>query len=115
MMQIADTLQATRPSRESKTGWTQKSQNDFSGSHDFLKLNERGPALNVFWSRLWREGRKAGERAGLPKAARAVKKKLPKKIGPEGAGAVHCRPLLSDRKVGQWSHQPPRRQIQMAD
>jgi hypothetical protein len=54
-MQVADTLQATRPSRESTTGWTQKSQNDFSESHDSLKLNERGPALNVFWSRLRRD------------------------------------------------------------
>lgn len=27
------------------------------GNHSSLKLSERGPALKVFWSRQWRDGR----------------------------------------------------------
>ena len=47
-------------------GWTPKAALPllFENQNSFV-LNERGPALKVFWSRLWRDGR----RAGVPECA----------------------------------------------
>jgi hypothetical protein len=73
-MRLADTLQATRLSRESNAGWARESQYDFSVNQNSLELNEHGPALKVFWSRLWRDGCQADERACLPNGARVVKR-----------------------------------------
>jgi hypothetical protein len=56
-MQQQDTLRVIRPCRESATGWSRQAQAP-SGNHSSLALNERGPALNVFWSRQWRDGRR---------------------------------------------------------
>ena len=56
------------------------------GNHSSLELNERGPALNVFWSRY------GGMGAGLMNArasqtgTRGVIERLTKKTEPEGAG-----------------------------
>jgi hypothetical protein len=79
------------------------------GNHSSLELNERGPALKVFWSRRWRDGRRAGGGARLPKARRVVRERLPKKTEPEGAraGAVQSAPFGS--KDGQPGHQPKTR------
>ena len=57
------------------------------GNHSSLKLNEHGPALKVFWSRQWRDGRRTDERmTRLPKTARMIVERLTKKTEPEGAG-----------------------------
>ena len=79
------------------------------GNHSSLELNERGPALNVFWSRRWRDGRGVGERARLPKSTRVVIEWLTKKTEPEGAGQETSRPLLSVRNGVQPGHQPKTR------
>jgi len=55
-VQLEDTLQVIRPCRESVTGWTGRAATPCN--HSSLALNERGPALNVFWSRRWRDGRR---------------------------------------------------------
>ena len=55
-VQLKDILQAIRLCRESETGWTLEPATAL-GNHSSLPLNERGPALKVFWSRLWRDGR----------------------------------------------------------
>src|SRR5436853_3808254 len=65
-MQFKALLQAIRPCRESETGWARHTA--MPGNHSSLALNERGPALKVFWSRLWRDGRRVGERTRLPKS-----------------------------------------------
>jgi hypothetical protein len=67
------------------------------GSHSSLELNERGPALKVFWSRLRRDGRRVGERTRLPKPACVVMERLTKKTEPEGAraGAIPSAPFGS--------------------
>ena len=49
-MQLTDTLSAIRPCRESETGWTQKAER-LAVNQSSLELNERGPALKVFWPR----------------------------------------------------------------
>ena len=79
------------------------------GNHSSLALNERGPALKVFWSRQWRDGRRAGGRTHLPKGTRVVRKRLPKKTEPEGAraGAIRSAPFGS--KWGQPGHPPTTR------
>ena len=41
-----DTLQAIRPCRESKSGWTRSVS---SANHSSKNVNERGLALNAFW------------------------------------------------------------------
>ena len=99
-MQFPDALQAIRPCRESETGWTSEPAM-VPGNHSSLQLNERGPALKVFWSRRWRDGRRVGERTRLPKPARVVLERLTKKTEPEGAraGAVRSAPFGS--KFGQ--------------
>jgi hypothetical protein len=79
------------------------------GNHSSLELNERGPALKVFWSRQWRDGRGVGERTCLPKRAPVVIERLTKKTEPEGAGPELFGPLLSVRKVVQPGHQLKRR------
>ena len=74
-VRLKDILQVIRPCRESKTGWTPNADMR-PGNHSSLQLNERGPALKVFWSRLWWDGRRVGERARLPKRARVVIERL---------------------------------------
>jgi hypothetical protein len=54
-------LQAIRPCRESKTGWTAATDNGSRRNQSSYDLNEHGPALNVFWSRPERDGRRVGE------------------------------------------------------
>ena len=103
-MQLRDTLQAIRPCRESATGWTPEAAR-LPGNHSSLELNERGPALRVFWSRRWRDGRRVGERTRLPKPTRVVKEWLTKKTEPEGAGQETSGPLLSVRNVVELGHQ----------
>ena len=76
------------------------------GNHSSLELSERGPALKVFWSRRWRDGRRAGGRTCLPKPTRVVVERLTKKTEPEGAGQETSGPLLSVRNVVQPGHQP---------
>jgi hypothetical protein len=44
-------LQAIRPRRESKTGWTLAPGNRFWRNQSSSQLNEHGAALNVFWIR----------------------------------------------------------------
>ena len=105
LVQLKDTLQAIRPCRESATGWTPEAVT-LPGNHSSLELNERGPALKVFWSRPWRDGRRVGERTRLPKPTRVVIERLTKKTEPEGAGQETSRPLLSVRNVVQPGHQP---------
>jgi hypothetical protein len=74
MTQRQDYLQAIRPGRESQTGWTPEPEMPL-GNHISMELNERGLALNVFWSRLRRDGR--GEKGRKEKTAfREKKKKL---------------------------------------
>jgi hypothetical protein len=75
------------------------------GNHSSLELNERGPALKVFWSRPWRDGRRAGERARLPKPARVVRERLTKKTEPEGArvGAIRSAPFGSKLRPARAS------------
>ena len=55
-MRLEATLPAMRPCRESQWGWTPEAFG-FPGNQNSLVLNERGPALKVFWSRLRRDGR----------------------------------------------------------
>ena len=63
--QLGNTLPVIRPCRESKMGWTPKAVLPlFSENRSSFVLNERGPALKVFWSRLWRDGRRAGAPEG---------------------------------------------------
>jgi hypothetical protein len=112
-VQLKDTLQAIRPCRESQTGWTPEAEM-FPGNHSSWALNERGPALKVFWSRRGRDGRRVGERA-LAKASPRGKRTVDQKTEPEGAGQETSGPLLSVRKLVQPRHQPRTRQIQMAD
>jgi len=70
---------------------------------------ERGPALKVFWSRLWRDGRRVGERARLRKSTRAVIERLTKKSELEGAGSGAIRSAPFGSKVGKPRHQPQTR------
>jgi hypothetical protein len=88
-VQLEDTLQAIRPCRESETGWTPEAATRFLGNHSSWRLNERGPALKVFWSRRW-AGWAQGlvNTRGLPKRARVVREPVTKKTEPEGAGQV---------------------------
>jgi hypothetical protein len=67
------------------------------GNHSSLELNERGPGLNVFWSRQWRDGRRVGERTRLPKPTRVVIGRLTQTTEPEGAraGAIQSAPFGS--------------------
>ena len=95
-MQLTDVLQVIRPCRESQTGWTPEAP-VLPGNHSSLELNERGPALNVFWSRRWRDGRRVGVGARLAKSTSVLIKQLTKKTDPEGAGQETSGPLLSDR------------------
>ena len=104
LMQLKYALQVIRPCRESATGWTPEAVT-LPGNHSSLELNERGPALKVFWSRPWRDGRRVGERTRLPKPTRVVIERLTKKAEPEGAGQETSRPLLSVRIVVQPRHQ----------
>ena len=75
------------------------------GNHSSLELNERGPALKVFWSHRWWDGRRTGARTRLPKPTRVVKEWLTKKTEPEGAGQETAGPLLSVRNVVEPGHQ----------
>jgi hypothetical protein len=74
------------------------------GNHSSLALNERGPALKVFWSRRWRDGRRVGEHTRLPTQARLINERLANKTEPEGVGRQEkSGPLLS---VGKLVVQP---------
>jgi len=102
--QLPDILQAIRPCRESKTGWTRRADR-LGGNQNSITLNEHGPALKVFWSRRWRDGRRVGEHARLPKRARVVMERWTKKTEPEGAGPGAIRSAPFGSKVGQPEHQ----------
>jgi len=93
-MQLEEALQAIRPRRESETGWTPETF-AFPGNQNSLALNERGPALNVFWTRLWRVGRKAGEPTGLSKASQVVRNDCPKNRA--GGSRIWSHPVRSFR------------------
>jgi hypothetical protein len=75
------------------------------GNHSSLALNERGPALKVFWSRPWRDGRRVGADTRWPKATRAVKDRLAKRNEPEGVrvGAIPSGPLGSSWRPARAS------------
>lgn len=79
------------------------------GNHNSLALNERGLALKVFWSRRWRDGRRVGDRARLPKPARVVKERLTKNTEPEGAGSGAIRSAPFGSKIGKPEHRLTRR------
>jgi hypothetical protein len=85
-VQLPDALQAIRPGRESATGWTPEAARH-PQNHSSLVLNERGSALNVFWSRQWRDGRRAGARTRLPKAGRVGNRLLAQENRAGGSGA----------------------------
>src|SRR5271157_343325 len=101
-MQLGATLQAIRPCRESETGWTPEAF-PLPGNQSSLALNERGPALKVFWTRRWRDGRNVGEPTRLPKATRVVKNDCPRKPSRREQDPEQSRPLLSVRKWGSRS------------
>src|SRR5208282_25848 len=101
-MQLRTTLQAIRPCHESETGWTPEALL-LLGNQNSLALNERGPALKVFWTRRWRDGRKTGEPTRLPKAIRVVKNDCPRKPSRREQDLEQSRPLLSVRKWGYRS------------
>ena len=66
-----------------------------------LELNERGPALKVFWPRNdsgWAQG---WCRARLPRPTRVVIEPLTKKTEPEGARQEKSGRLLSVRNLGE--------------
>ena len=102
-VQLKDILQAIRLCRESETGWTPEAH-ALPGNHSSLPLNERGPALKVFWSRQWRDGRREGERTRLPRSRRVVIERLTKKTEPEGAGSGIIRSAPFGSKVGEPGH-----------
>ena len=85
------------------------------GNYSSLALNERGPALNVFWSRRWRDGRRAGERTRLSKAALVVMERLTKITEPAGARTAAIRSTPFGSKLGRRRHQPITRKNLMAD
>jgi hypothetical protein len=69
-MTVEKALKAIRPCRESAVGWTARSLRP-GRTRSLEKLNEHGPALNVFWTRGDELG--AGERLAtieLPEAMR---------------------------------------------
>ena len=105
LVQLTDTLQVIRPCRESETGWTPEAEMP-SGNHSSFALNERGPALKVFWSRRWRDGRRAGERTRLPKRARVIVEWLTKKTEPEGVGQEQIQSAPFGSKLDSARHQP---------
>ena len=49
-MTVSKALKAIRPFRESAVGWTHRSLRSVR-TRALWKLNEHGPALNVFWTR----------------------------------------------------------------
>jgi len=98
-VQLEDILQAIRPCRESATGWTAQAAM-LAGNHSSLALNERGPALKVFWSRRWRDGRRVGERTRLPKAARVVIERLTKKTSRREQGREQSQSAPFGSKLG---------------
>ena len=59
MLLLERTLQVIRPCRKSEKGWLRKAAR-LSENHSSLVLNERDPALKVFWARLRRDGRRSG-------------------------------------------------------
>src|ERR671922_2813914 len=103
-MQLTVTLLAIRPCRESETGWPPEAAR-LLGNQSSLAVNERGPALKVFWSRCRRDGCRVGDCARLPKPARVIMERLTKKTEPEGAraGVIWSAPFGS--KCGKPSHQ----------
>src|SRR6516162_3741067 len=79
LVQFKNTLLGIRPCRESQTGWTEQ----ISGSaqnQNSLELNERAPALKVFWPRkLFRGGRRRGQRGACQRRCLRLMGGLPKK------------------------------------
>ena len=73
-----------RPCRESKTGWTPGAQ-ELPGNQSPQALNERGPALNVFWIPEDRDWAPEQCGSGLPLGRREVRKNVTNKTEPEGA------------------------------
>src|SRR5205807_5729 len=94
-VQLNNTLQVIRPCRESETGWTPKPAMA-PGNHSSLELNERGPALNVFWSRPWRDGRRVGERTRLSKTVACGNRTLDQE-NRAGGSRVWSNPVRSFR------------------
>lgn len=66
LVQFKHALLAIRPCRESETGWTPESESSL-GNHSSPEVNERGPALKVFWPL----GKSSGVGAGRVNAALA--------------------------------------------
>lgn len=100
-----EVLQVIRPCCESETGWTPKAQTP-AGTHSSLVLNERGPALNVFWileDRDWAQDQCAG---GLLLGRRQSKKKRTKKNRAGGSRVSGNRPAPFGSKVRfkHWSN-----------
>jgi hypothetical protein len=91
-------LPAIRPCRESSKGWTPGAAR-LPGNHSSLELNERGPALNVFWiPDATGIGREASATAACQPWGCRGKKPRTKKTEPEGVRArSHPGSLLSVR------------------
>src|SRR5437016_13890684 len=68
-------LQAIRPCRESKTGWTPAPGNWPRRNQSSWKLNEHGPVLNVFWSRRSGMGAQVDRKKDQDKDGEAYKKR----------------------------------------
>lgn len=102
IMQLASTELAIRPCRESETGWPSEGQTP-PGNHSSIEVNERGPALKVFWPRNGiRGGRWPDQRGACLKGRLGLKVGLPKKNRAGGSidGArskASSGPLLSVR------------------
>jgi len=93
-------LQVIRLCRESRTGWTPGAEM-LLGNQISLALNEHGPALNVFWSRLGGMGARPVLTRLANEGVAGVKESCPRKTEPDGAGTgSNLGPLLSVRNWG---------------
>jgi hypothetical protein len=98
------------------TGWTPEAAM-LPGNHSSLALNERGPALKVFWSRPWRDGRRVGERALATTSTRAYRTvDQENRAGGSRAGHVPSAPFGS-KVPSTKAHlrEGTRRALQLAD
>ena len=97
-------LQAIRPCRESKTGWSTAPGHRSRRNQSFGQLNEHGPALNVFWTRKSELGaRDLGAELGPSRAGESNSRTDQKVRMPNGPGLTE--------PVQMWmscSHLPPR-------
>jgi hypothetical protein len=73
-------LQAIRPCRESKTGWTPAPGDRSRRNQSSHELNEHGPALNVFWTRKSELGARLIERKHPDKDQEAFRIKKEEKL-----------------------------------